>query len=661
MPIETRPNPEALLKIAEGERRGRLKIFFGAAPGVGKTYEMVLAAHEQARRGVDVVIGVVETHGRKDTAALLIGLEKIPRKKVPYKGHVLEEMDLDAILARRPKLVLVDELAHTNAPGSRHPKRYQDVEELLAAGIDVYTTMNVIHVESLNDIVARITKARIQETVPDYIVDEADEIEIIDLAPTELIRRLKDGKVYIPEQIQPALDHFFSEGNLTALRELALRVTAEGVSRQMLAYMQTHGIQGPSPAGERLLVCLNEYPEPKVLVRVAKRRAELMRCPWTALYVETPSYIGHLLKEQQDAEYALRLAEKLGGETALLPGRKIVETLLDYCRRYNFTQVIVGKPWYPWQFPLMRTFAEKLIASAEDISIFVITIPKIKFISRRLKAPKIEVIPLKAFARSFLGMSLATALTLGLHAIVKVGPVAQILLFLPTLWSALYDGFFAGILGAFLAVMVLNFFFIPPYFTLLVDEPKTMVTLAVSGLTLVIVAYIGDTARQAIQLSKERALLMTELYTFSKKLAAAVTITQLLDLALRQISDMLAARAVFITKEGGRLVVKAGFPHPHQIGSQELAAAAWSYAKGLPAGKGSETLPGIPWLFLPLKSQEETIALVGIMLNDPNRTLTHDEYLLFDALTDLMTIALERIRLFSEAEKEKIYARTYGE
>ena len=257
---DARPSPDALLEAARRAEAGRLKLFLGAAPGVGKTYEMLTAAHARKREGVDVVVGVVETHGRRETEALVEGLETIPRRSIDYKGHILQEMDLDAMLTRRPALVLVDELAHSNAPGSRHPKRYLDVEELLAAGIDVYTTLNIQHVESLNDVVARITRIRMRELVPDSIIDRADEVEVIDLTPEDLIQRLREGKVYVPQQAQRAIRHYFSPGNLTALRELALRRTAQRVDAQMLSYMQTHAIRGPWPAGERVLVCIDEVP-----------------------------------------------------------------------------------------------------------------------------------------------------------------------------------------------------------------------------------------------------------------------------------------------------------------------------------------------------------------------------------------------------------------
>src|SRR5262249_23805562 len=284
---QQRPSPEAFLEAASREERSRLKVFVGAAPGVGKTYAMLQAASERVRDGVDVVVGVVETHGRKETEALLEGLEVIPRHRVEYKGQWLDEMDLDAIIARRPQVVLVDELAHTNAPGSRHPKRYLDVEELLSRGIDVYTTVNIQHIESLNDVIAQITHVPVRETIPDGIFDRADAVRLVDLTPDDLIDRLKEGKVYVPRQAERALTHFFSPANLTALRELALRRTAERVDEQLLTEMQARAIEGPWAAGERILVCISEDPRAAGLVRYAKRLADRLHGPWTALYVES--------------------------------------------------------------------------------------------------------------------------------------------------------------------------------------------------------------------------------------------------------------------------------------------------------------------------------------------------------------------------------------
>ncbi len=362
---DQRPSPEALLEAAQAERRGKLKIFLGAAPGVGKTYEMLQQAAARRREGVDAVIGVVETHGRIETEQLVRGFEVIPRRRIEYRGRTLDEMDLDAVLARRPKLVLVDELAHSNAPGSRHPKRYLDIEELLATGIDVYTTLNIQHVESLNDVVARITRIRVRETVPDGIIDRADEIEVIDLTPEDLMQRLREGKVYVRDQAQRALRHYFLPGNLAALRELALRRTAQRVDEQMLTYMQAHAISGPWAAGERLLVCVSENPISAQLVRQTRRIADQLKAKWTALYIETSRH--HRLSEVERDRVAdtLRLAERLGAEAITVPGSRIADDVIAFAQSNNVTQIILGKSDRPrWQQLLYGSVASELMRKA---------------------------------------------------------------------------------------------------------------------------------------------------------------------------------------------------------------------------------------------------------------------------------------------------------
>ena len=376
-PLNNRPSPEALLEAARREesRAGKLKIFVGAAPGVGKTYEMLQTARARMKDGYDVVVGVVETHGRRETEALLDGLEVIPRRRVEYKDQSLDEMDIDAIIARRPQIVLVDELAHTNAPGSRHPKRYLDVEELLGRGINVYTTVNIQHIESLNDVVAQITHVRVRETVPDSMFDHADAVELVDLTPDDLIQRLKEGKVYVPKQAERALEHFFAPANLTALRELALRRTADRVDEQLLSEMQARAISGPWAAGERILVCVSEDPRAAGLVRYAKRLADRLHGPWIALYVEGRRSV-QLSEEQRDrVADTLRLAESLGGEAVTIPsaGQRIADDVVGYAQSSNVTQIIIGKSTRSRWFEILNgSVVHDLVRRSGNISVHVI-------------------------------------------------------------------------------------------------------------------------------------------------------------------------------------------------------------------------------------------------------------------------------------------------
>src|SRR5262247_504627 len=374
---DQRPSPEALLEAARREegRVGKVRIFVGAAPGVGKTYEMLQTARARRRDGYDVVVGIVETHGRRETEALLEGLEVIPRRRVDYKGQWLEEMDIDAILERRPQIVLVDELAHTNAPGTRHPKRYLDVEELLSHGIDVYTTVNIQHIESLNDVVAQITRVRVRETVPDTVFDRADSVELVDLTPEDLIERLKEGKVYIPRQAERALEHFFSPVNLTALRELALRRTAERVDEQLLTEMQSRAIPGPWAAGERVIVCISEDPRAAGLARYTKRLADRLHAPWTALYVETRRSL-HLSEGERDrVSQTLRLAERLEGEAITVPTstRRLADDVLSFAHKNNVTHIIVGKSTRSRWFEMLHgSIVHDLVRRSGNISVHVI-------------------------------------------------------------------------------------------------------------------------------------------------------------------------------------------------------------------------------------------------------------------------------------------------
>src|SRR6516165_7090017 len=374
---EQRPSPDALLEAARRERAdvGRLRIFVGAAPGVGKTYEMLQQARARRKDGADVIAGVVETHGRKETEALLEGLPVVPKKSVAYRGQTIEEMDLDAIIARRPRLVLVDELAHTNAHGCRHPKRYLDVEEILARGIDVYTTVNIQHIESLNDVIAQITGIRVRETVPDSVFDGADAIELVDITPDDLIQRLREGKVYVPHQAERALQHFFSPENLTALRELALRRTAESVDEQLLSQMQARAIPGPWAAGERILVCVNEDPRCAGLVRYAKRLSDRLHAPFVALAVETARTVRLSEEERDRIADTLRLAQALGGEAATIPGgdRRIADDIVSYAQANNVTQIILGKSTRSRWFEILHgSVVHDLVRRAGNISVNVI-------------------------------------------------------------------------------------------------------------------------------------------------------------------------------------------------------------------------------------------------------------------------------------------------
>ena len=671
-----RPSPEALLDQARAETRGKLKIFLGAAPGVGKTYEMLLEARRRKADGEDVVIGVVETHGRVATRELVDGLERIPSRQIPYKGRLLEEMDLDAILKRAPKLALVDELAHTNAEGSRHPKRYQDVEELLAAGIDVYATLNIQHLESLNDVVARITQVRIRETVPDRVFDTADEVEVVDLTPQELIQRLYDGKVYAEVQAQRALQNYFKQGNLTALRELALRRTAERVDDQMRQYMRQHAIRGPWAAGERVLVCINESPGAAELVRRAKRVSDQLRAPWFAVYVETART--YQLSEAQRDRVAetLRLAESLGAETLTLPGsRHIANDVLTYAQDNNVTQIIVGKTQRPWWFEWLHgSVVHDLVKHSGGINIHILAEealqPALAEPDGEAAAPSAVVAhpeprqksrrdPASVYAVTALMVALATLLGRALVALAAVPNVSLVYL-TAVLWSATRYGLAASIFAAITSTLSYNFFFIEPLYTFTVADPSQV--LALLFFCVVAVLTSTATARERLQgiNAREQARTTAELFAFSRKLAGVRKLDTLAAATAAQVSNMLRVDTVLLLPDttSGQLVQLASAPAGSTLDEVDMAAAVWCRDNNRPTGRGTDTLPGARRLFLPLRTGQGRVGVLGVSRDVPNFLLTPPERRLLDALADLAAIATERIRLAKDVDQARMLAET---
>src|SRR5258705_6139753 len=479
---EQRPSPEALLEAARREegRVGKLRIFVGAAPGVGKTYEMLQSARARIKDGYDIIVGVVETHGRKETEALLEGLETVPRQRVEYRGQSLEEMDLDAIIARHPQIVLVDELAHTNAPGSRHPKRYLDVEELLSHGIDVYSTVNIQHIERLNDVVAQISHVRVRETVPDSVFDRADAVELVDLTPDDLIERLKEGKVYVPKQAERALEHYFSPGNLTALRELARRRTAERVDEQLLTHMQAHAIPGPWAAGERILVCISEDPRAAGLVRYAKRLSDRLHAPFTALCIETPRSLQFTEEERDRVADTLRLAEALGGEAFTVPGvgRRIADDVISFAHANNVTQIIIGKSARSRWFEILHgSVVHDLVRRSGNISVHVIAgdelardpIPKKTVRAAEGAAPFDPWPYLVALAAGGAGPRGTELMQefLGIENVDLVFLTAIVIV-------AVSYGLGPSLLASVAASLCYNFFFLPPIYTFTITDPNNV-------------------------------------------------------------------------------------------------------------------------------------------------------------------------------------------
>jgi two-component system sensor histidine kinase KdpD len=658
----TRPSPEALLAAA-AENRGRLKVFLGAAPGVGKTYEMLTAGRARRREGVDVVIGIVETHKRAETEALLEGFEIVPRKLVPYRDRALEEMDIDAVLARKPKLVLVDELAHTNAPGSRHEKRYQDVEELLAAGIDVYSTLNIQHIESLNDVVAQITTVRVRETLPDHVIDKADEVELIDLTPKDLIQRLNEGKVYVPEVAKRALDHYFSEGNLTALRELALRRTAQRVDDQMLTYMQAHAIPGPWAAGERILVCINEHPSSAGLIRYARRAADRLQARWVALYIETPRY--HQLSEGEKDRVAqtLRLAERLGATAVTLPGRDIAEDLLDYARANNITQVIIGKSRRTRWFELLHgSVVDALVRRSGHIGVQVLAAEAVESEpgSRLATAPR-PPFSFEPYVVATILTAIATALGFFFDQQIDLPNVSMI--FIPVvLFSAIRHGLRPSLWATVLSALSYNFFFTEPLYTFSIHDPSNVVAVFFLLLVAVIASQLAAQSRAQAEAARRQAASTAALYGFSRKIAGIGNMDDLLWAVAHQIALMLKAHVVLLLPAGDDLIVRTGYPPEDELDEADLAAAKWSWSRGQPAGRSSDTLPGAKRLFLPLRTERGLVGVMGLDRPPGNRgegtLLSPDERRLLDALADQAAVAIERISLAAGIDEARVTGET---
>ena len=554
---DQRPDPDALLTRVQAEEaqqtRGKLKIFFGATAGVGKTYAMLEAAHERRTEGVDVVVGWVDTHGRAETAALLEGLDVLPRHPVEYRGTTLNEFDLDAALARHPTLILVDELAHTNAPGSRHAKRWQDVEELLAAGIHVYTTLNVQHVESLNDVVAQITGVIVRETVPDSILERADEIELIDLPPDELLQRLQEGKVYVPEQAGRALEHFFSKGNLIALRELALRRTADRVDEQMQVYRRTHAITETWPTTERLLVCVSPSPLSARLVRATRRMAARLRAEWLAVYVETPAHLRLPEADRERVVHTLRLAEQLGAETVTLSGHSVSEELLTYARTRNVSKIVVGKPLRPrWRDVVFGSVVDELARNTDDIDVYVISG------EHDDSRPPSTRLPEQTGDRSAYGWVLAvvvgcTALDWLLFPFLEKANLVMVYLLGVTL-VAMRCGRLAAIVASVLSVAAFDYFFVSPYFSFAVSDLEYLVTFAVMLLVALVISTLTVRLRQQAEAARHRERRTAALYALSRELASTPDTNGLLRAAARHLHEVFESQvSLLLPNATGRL------------------------------------------------------------------------------------------------------------
>ena len=657
-----RPDPDELLEKVHREEaragRGRLKVFFGACAGVGKTYAMLTAAQGLHAQGADLVVGVAETHGRSETAHLLEGLEVLPPRRIAYRGRQLTEFDLDAALARHPRLILVDELAHSNVGGSRHPKRWQDVEELLAAGIDVYTTVNVQHLESLNDIVGHITGIRVRETVPDHVFDQADEVVLVDLPPDELLQRLKEGKVYLPDQAQTAIRNFFRKGNLIALREIALRRTADRVDAQMRDYRADQAIQQVWPARERILVCVGPNAGGEQLVRAAARLAASLRADWLAIYVETPR-LQRLGAVRRDALLAtLRLAQELGAATATLAADDLASSILAYARSRNVSKLVIGRSRRRALSRLLDPpLPDRLSELAGDLDVYVVS-------------RSVDEKPGQASSGTPAGLLLETPHDAGwpgygwaavICAVVSlVAAAAQLvvdlenvimLYLLGVVWATVRFGRGPGLLASFLSVLTFDFFFVPPPLSFTVRDTQYLLTFAMMLTVALIISSLAARLRYQARIATYRERRTNALFDLGKELAGALTTAQIIDIGCRHLRGEFRAQVALLLPDARDEV------HPARAGdtaaclrSPDLGVAQWVYDHHEPAGLGTHTLPANPALYLPLRAPMRTRGVLALAPEEPRLIALPEQYRLLETFAAQIALALERVHYVEVAQ-----------
>ncbi|AXE33787.1 sensor histidine kinase [Chromobacterium phragmitis] len=654
---DQRPDPDALLDELKREeleaRRGRLKIFFGACAGVGKTFAMLAAARVKRQEGVRVLVGVVETHGRKETAEQLEGLALLPPSRIEYKGRSLSEFDIDAALAAQPQLILIDEFAHSNAPGSRHPKRWQDVEELLAAGIDVYTTLNVQHLESLNDVVGQITGIIVRETLPDHVFDMADEVSLVDLPPDELLSRLAAGKVYLPHQAERAVKNFFRKGNLLALRELALRRTADRVDAQMRAYRADQSIKPVWHARERLLVCVGPGPGTEKLVRSAKRLAANLDADWIAVYVETPRL--QRLPEEQRARVlkGLRLAQELGAETTVLGGSRLAATLLAYARTRNVSKLVVGKPNRGWIARLWEgSLVSELSRLSGDVDVYVVAHELEEDADKRGKR-----VPSLLFsdsesghaARGYLAAAAVCFATTELnHLLVPYFELSNVIMvhLLAVVLIATRYGRGPGVLASFLSVAAFDFFFVPPQLSFAVSDTQYLLTFIVMLAVALIISQLTARFRFEATIATYRERRTRALYDLGRELAGALTASQIIETAVERLEPLFRAKVMlFIPNSEDQLR-----PATERGDDAQTGVAQWVFDNQQPAGLGTNTLPSNAALYAPLKAPMRVRGVIALQPEETIHAFLPEQQRLLETCAAQIALALERVHYVEVAQ-----------
>ncbi|PQZ83846.1 MULTISPECIES: sensor histidine kinase KdpD [unclassified Brevundimonas] len=651
------PIPPTIETPAAPRKRGRLKVFLGMSPGVGKTYEMLRAARRRKAEGDDVVVGVVETHGRKETMSLLRGLEVMARSPMAYRDRTLLEFDLDGAIARRPELLLVDEYAHSNAPGSRHPKRWQDVEEILDAGIDVWTTLNVQHLESLSDVVLRITGVRQRESVPDSALSRADDIEVVDITPEELRKRLAEGKVYVPETARLASDNFFKVENLTALRELALRRAAQTVDDQLVARLREQGVPGPWAAGERILVLVAGDAMAAPLVRAGRRLSDMMMdAPWTVAHVDRPSGARHGVGSAGKLSDALKLAEQLGGRTVVLSGDDTARAVMDHAHQNNITQIVLAKGrdsrLSEW---LGRSLAAELLRQARGVAIHVIT-DGAEADDKPVREPRVNLTGgWRGYAVGAACVVAATGLALLLDRTFERVDLGVIYLSAVLAAGVLY-GLRPALAAATLAFLTYNFLFLQPKFSFAIGSPTDLLTLVVFWAVALTTGVLAGRVREQARAAQRRASAVSALLAASQRLTGVGDRAAAARILAEQTAAAAGAGAVVLLPLNDELTLIAGAPTKAPLDAEAMAAARWAWEKGEPAGHGTGTLPQARWTFRPLQGVRDRAGVAGI--EAAALAPGSDEEKLALALLDQGAVAVERADLAGQAVETETLRRT---
>lgn len=656
--MDERKNPEKLLKRVQAEelqrKRGKFKIYLGAAPGVGKTYTMLQDAREKLKQGVDVVVGVVESHGRKDIEALMSGFEILPEKHFEYKGIQLEEFDLDAALKRKPGLLLMDELAHSNITGLRHAKRWQDVKELLDRGIDVYTTLNVIHIESLNNDVSGIIHAPIQETVPDSMLDLADTIELVDLPPEDLLKRLQDGKVYYPAQADIAKDKFFRKGNLIALRELALRVTAERVGAQVLLYRQGQGIQHIWSSSERILVCVGPGKECLQLIRAARRLASSLQASWIAVYFDAHDQNAEN-HERNEAIKNLRIAEQLGAETTILTGIDIVTEIISCAREQNVTLIMVWKHIRPfWQSIFTRPISDEILRKSEEINVYIITGTLSEYAEQAKTRINLRKLPLSyIYVIAIFAVFITTITCFLLYKSIKA-PSLSLIYVIAVVLVSLLGRIGPSVLSAILSVFAYTWFFYPGIFNKSITNLEFLSILLVMIVLVQVISNLSYVSRKQADAARVAERKATALNRLSQRLASARGEDKLLEVGINYIAELFVADVMVLTPHDQQLEVRYSVGVDKVIDAKDMGVVQWVYELGQMAGLGTDTLSQADAIYVPLLASQKTMGVLRVLPKHPEKLYTPDQMLMLSTCANQLALTMEVDQLQEQRKKTEI-------